>query len=63
MGAALSDHNMVYTTISIKIPPVKRDTVQVRKISAITGDDLCEEFNADISFDDENLDELIDKLC
>ena len=62
IGVSLSDHRMVHTTLSIKKPAVKRESVMVRKISAITSQALCQEFNADISFDESNLDILIDKL-
>ena len=62
LGALVSDHHMVYTSLSVKKPAMKRDKATVRKISAIIKEDLCNEYNADIPFDNEDLDTLIDKL-
>ena len=62
LGAVLSDHRMVYSTLSIKKPLIRRDEVQICKISVITEEDLCNEYNADMPFDNGDLDTLISKL-
>ena len=57
----LLDHATVYALLNIKKTRTQRCKMSIRKISAITDEALCQEFNDDISLEG-NLDELISNL-
>ena len=61
-GPMVSDHHFIFTSLSIKKPPVKKDQVMIRKISAITADQLCQEFSDKDMLNTEDLDSLVDKF-
>ena len=60
-GAMLSDHITVYASLNIKKTPTHKGKASIRKISAITDEALCQEFNDDLPFEGD-LDSLITKL-
>ena len=62
VGSLMSDHHSISTSLNIKKPPVTRETVTVRKTSAITADQLCSEYGEDLPFDSEDLDKLTVKF-
>ena len=61
-GPMLTDNAIVFGELNIKKPKTMRDKVTVRKCSTITDEMLLEEFNGDLSFYDQDLDQLIAKL-
>ena len=58
----VSDHRLIYTSLNIQKPVVKKDRVTVRKISVIMMDQLCQEFSDHTMLDVEDLDMLIHKF-
>ena len=61
-GALMSDHKLIYTSLNIKKVSSIKEKVIVHKISAITAEQLCQEFSDDSAMYDGDLNRLIDKF-
>ena len=58
----LTDHAIVFGELNVKKLKATRDKVTVHKFSTITDEMLLDEFNGDIPFDGQDLDQLIANL-
>ena len=61
-GPLMSDHRLMYTSLNIKKASATEEKVTVCKISAITTEQLCQEFNDDPVMYDGDLNELVNKF-
>ena len=61
-GALISDHYLLSAALNIKKPHLQKDKVTIRKISVITDEMLCQEFDDTNLPEGEELDILIDNL-
>ena len=57
-GPLMSDHKLIYTSLNIKKASSTKEKVTVHKISAITAEQLSQEFSDDPAMYDGDLNEL-----